>query len=127
MQAIKSHLAIAAAFAVLTPLAQADGATYDYPQPVHSVHSRAEVQSAAAAARVAGLIVSGDATYVSPQRTTSGDLTRAQVRAEAIEARRLGLIVSGEMPVREASVAELEQIHQAGLNATRDATRIAGK
>lgn len=112
--------------ALASQAALADGAEYDYPQPVHSAVSRAEVQQQAIAARNAGLTVQGEAQAEMPQAFAS-TLSRAQVRAEATEARRLGLIAQGEMPVREATPAEAELIRLAGVKAQQQQLQFAAR
>lgn len=108
---------IAVALAAVTSASFAAGeATYDYPQPVASTVSRADVQAAAVAARQAGLIAQGELHVVTEVTMGASQVTRAQVLAELAEARRLGLLDGGEhTPV--ATPAQAEQIRLAGLAA----------
>lgn len=97
--------------------AMAESPVYEPPQPITSTVSREDVTRATLAATQAGTIVKGEANFELPKTVTDSGQTRAQVLAEAIEARRLGLIAQGELPLREATQVELEQIRQAGLRA----------
>jgi hypothetical protein len=90
-----NKLFIAAALVATSFAALADGATYDYPQPVTSTVSRAEVQAQTARAAARGEIVSGELSYVAPAQGRA--LSRAEVRLALDEARRNGELVSGEM------------------------------
>jgi hypothetical protein len=120
------HLIVLAALAAFAggAFAHSGEATPDYPQPYTSTLTRAEVHAQAIAAAKAGQIVRGEASYVMAQSFESGT-TRDEVRAEAIEARRLGLVADGEMPVRDATAAELEQIRMAGERARTASLRLA--
>jgi hypothetical protein len=117
MKSFKSTIFPLALLALGAQSAMAESPVYEYPQPIVSATSRADVKAQTAAARAAGLIASGEASYELPVAVASSGLTRVQVRAEAIEARRLGLIPHGEMGSRDATPAELESIRQAGLKA----------
>lgn len=111
--------------AVTSQSALAEGAVYEYPQPIVSASSRAEVAAQAVAARQAGTIPRGEANYEAPRVIVASGLTRAQVIAEAIESRRLGLIPVGDAPAKVPSAAELEQVRLAGLAAAQ--TQMAAK
>jgi hypothetical protein len=80
--------------------------------------TRAEVVAQTRAAAEAGLIARNDADL---QRIAAMSFqpykSRAQVTAEAIEARRLGLVVHGELPLPQATPAQLESIRLAGERA----------
>jgi hypothetical protein len=111
--------ALVAAFASTAAIAQE--ATPDYPQPITSSTSRADVRAQAVAARDAGLIATGEladrgAVMVRP------DAPRVRVQAELGEARRLGLIADGERNV-EPTLAQLEAVRAAGDRAAT--TRVA--
>lgn len=119
---MKSYQVVAStlSFAVLAAVAQsalAEGDSYQYPQPIVSPNSRAQVRADAIAAARADQIEHGEATYVLTSKRSGSSLSRAEVRAEAIEARRLGLMAHGEAPAREPTAAELMAVQQAGLNA----------
>ncbi len=90
-----NKLLIAAALVATSFAALADGATYDYPQPITSNISRAEVQAQTARAAARGEIVSGEGSYVAPVQGPA--LSRAEVRLALDEARRNDELVSGEM------------------------------
>lgn len=79
----------AAAFA-----AHADGDTYQYPLPITSVLTRAEVNAATLQAMARGEIVSGERSYVAPITGTA--LARADVKAATRLAMARGEIVIGE-------------------------------
>ncbi|MDZ7591176.1 MAG: DUF4148 domain-containing protein [Rubrivivax sp.] len=105
-----NKLIIAAAFVATSFSALADGeATYEYPQPVTSNVSRAEVQAQTALAAARGEIVSGELSYVAP--ATGPALSRAEVRLALDEARRNGELVSGEASyVADARSAQATQV-----------------
>ncbi|MDP1691353.1 MAG: DUF4148 domain-containing protein [Burkholderiaceae bacterium] len=90
-----NKLFIAAALVATSFAALADGATYDYPQPITSNVSRAEVQAQTALAAARGEIVSGELSYVAPAQGPA--LSRAEVRLALDDARRNGELVSGEL------------------------------
>ncbi len=97
-----NKLFIAAALVATSFAALADGSTYDYPQPITSNVSRAEVQAQTARAAGRGEIVSGEGSYVAPAQGAA--LSRAEVLLALDRARRNGELVSGEMTV----VAEVQ-------------------
>lgn len=92
------------------------------------VKTRAEVAAETAAAAQAGLIARNDADF---QRIAGAGFqpykSRTQVVAETIEARRLGLIVHGELPIPEATPAQLASIRLAGERALLGQSLLAQK
>lgn len=80
--------------------------------------TRAEVVAQTRRAAEAGLIARNDADF---QRIAAmgfqSTKSRAQVMAEAVEAGRLGLVVHGELPMPQATPAQLESIRLAGERA----------
>lgn len=108
---------LAVVLAVASTAALADGeASYEYPQPVSSTVSRADVLAAAIAARQAGLIAQGEQSVVAEVTTGASRVSRAQVVAELAEARRLGVLDQGEHTA-VPTAQQLEQIRIAGLRA----------
>lgn len=104
-----NKLLIAAAFVATSFSALADGASYEYPQPVTSSVSRAEVQAQTARAAARGEIVSGELSYVAPAEGPA--LSRAEVRLALDDARRNNELISGEMSfVAEAPAATVTQV-----------------
>jgi hypothetical protein len=104
-----NKLFIAAALVATSFAALADGATYDYPQPVTSNVSRAEVRAQTALAAARGEIVSGEGSYVA--RAQGPALTRGEVRLALDDARRNNELVSGEMSfVAEAQSAQVTRV-----------------
>lgn len=116
--------ALAAASAALIGLGAAGSAFAQEATPAPEIENfkplltRAEVVAQTRAAAEAGLIARNDADM---QRIAAMGFqpykSRAQVTAEAIEARRLGLVVHGELPMPEATPAQLESIRLAGERA----------
>ncbi len=107
-----NKLFIAAALVATSFAAMAEGATYEFPQPITSTVSRAEVQAQTALARARGEIVSGEFSYVAPSQGPA--LTRAEVLLALDRARRNGELVSGEMSfVAEAQASSTHRL--AGL------------
>jgi hypothetical protein len=91
-------------FVVTSLAALADGATYEYAQPITSTVSRAEVQAQTALGAARGEIVAGELTYVAPAQGLA--LPRAEVRLALDQERRNDELVSGEMSfVAEARAA----------------------
>ncbi len=90
--------------------------------------TRAEVVAETVAAAQAGLIARNDADV---QRIAGQGFqpykSRTQVVAETLEAKRLGLIVHGEMPMPEATPAQLESIRVAGQRALMGQSLLAQK
>lgn len=90
--------------------------------------TRAEVVAQTRMAAEAGLIARNDADF---QRIAAMGFqptkSRAQVMAEAVEARRLGLVVHGELPMPEATPAQLESIRLAGERALMSQRLLAQK
>lgn len=72
---------------------------YRYPQPAPSGLTRAQVVAEMQAARRAGLMMSGELSYVPPVTADASQpaLSRAQVLAELQSAQRAGLVMSGEL------------------------------
>ncbi|MDP1690684.1 MAG: DUF4148 domain-containing protein [Burkholderiaceae bacterium] len=104
-----NKLFIAAALVATSFSALADGATYDYPQPITSMVTRAEVQAQTALAAARGEIVSGELSYVAPAQGPA--LSRAEVRLALDKARRNNELVSGEMSyVAEAQAASTQRL-----------------
>ncbi len=66
-------------------------ATYEYPQPVVSAKSRAEVKAELAEARVAGVIVSGEASGVRSVTVAAAKADTAAPRVVAAADERLPL------------------------------------
>jgi len=121
MKSIKTLVSLfpLAVLAAVAQGARAESPVYEYPQAQASQTSRADVKAQAIAAREAGLIAKGEASYEMPVAVAPSGLSRVQVLAETVEARRLGLIPHGELPARDATPAELESIRQAGLKAVQ--------
>lgn len=95
----------------------ADGAEYEYPQPVRSTVSRSDVRAEGVAAVRRGDVVSDDYRsnqYPKADILAASQLQRAQVVAEAIEARRLGLIAEGERSQPVPTPAQAERVRLAG-------------
>lgn len=88
------NFTIAATLFVASFSALADGATYDYPQPITSNISRAEVQAQTAAAAARGELVGGELSYVAPR--TGRALSRLEVRVELAAARANDELIQGE-------------------------------
>ena len=88
------NFTMAATLIVATFSALADGATYEYPQPITSNVSRAEVQSQTAAAAARGELVRGELSYVAPD--TGPALSRHEVLAELAAARANNELDKGE-------------------------------
>jgi len=90
--------------------------------------TRAEVVAETAAAAQAGQIARNDADL---QRLAGQGFravkSRAQVVAETAEARRLGLIPHGELPMPQATPAELDSIRLAGERALLGQSLLAQK
>ncbi|MDP1691351.1 MAG: DUF4148 domain-containing protein [Burkholderiaceae bacterium] len=105
-----NRLFITAALVATSFSALANGeATYEYPQPITSNVSRAEVQAQTALAAARGEIVSGELSYVAPAHGAA--LSRAEVRLTLDEARRNGELVSGELSfVAEAPATEFTRM-----------------
>jgi hypothetical protein len=104
-----NKLFIAAALVATSFAALADGATYDYPQPVTSTVSRAEVQAQTALAAARGEIVSGELSFVAAAQGPA--MTRGEVRLALDEARRNDELVSGEMSfVAEAQSSQVTRV-----------------
>lgn len=93
MRSIK-FVAIAATLAASFS-AFADGATYEYPQPMTSTLTRADVRADLDAARAMGMLASGEQSYVAP--TGGRQLSRVAVRAELAAAQANDELSSGEM------------------------------
>ncbi|MCW5635147.1 MAG: DUF4148 domain-containing protein [Rubrivivax sp.] len=93
-----------------------------------SQKSRAEVAAETIAASQAGLIARNDhdAQRIAGLGFQPGK-ARVQVVAETLEAKRLGLIVHGELPIPEATPAQLESIRVAGQRALMGASVLAMK
>lgn len=98
---------LAAAFA-----AHADGDTYQYPLPITSTLTRAEVNAATLQAMARGEIATGERSYVAP--TTGTALARADVKTATRLAMARGEIRYGELTYVAESV-------DAGVPATRSA------
>lgn len=73
----------------------ADGATYEYPQPMTSALTRAEVRADLEAARAKGMLASGEQSYVAPMG--GRPLSRVEVRAELAAAQANNELSSGEV------------------------------
>ena len=89
------NFTIAATLIVATFSALADGTTYEYPQPITSNISRAEVQAQTAAAAARGELVGGEFSYVAP--ATGRALSRQEVRTELAAARANNELGNGEL------------------------------
>lgn len=94
MRSIKL-VAIAAATLAASLSAFAEGATYEYPQPMTSTLTRAEVRADLDSARAMGMLAVGEASYVAP--TGGRPLGRGEVRAELAAAQANNELSSGEM------------------------------
>ena len=92
MRSIK-FVAIAATLAASFS-AFADGATYEYPQPMTTTLTRAEVRADLEAARAIGMLASGEQSYVAPM--SGRPLSRVEVRAELAAAQANNELSSGE-------------------------------
>jgi hypothetical protein len=95
----------------------ADGAEYEYPQPVHSTLKRSDVRAEAIAAVHSGAVASDEYKanqYPKADVIAASKLLREQVVAEAIAARRLGLIAEGDLAQPVPTAAQAEQIRLAG-------------
>lgn len=90
--------------------------------------TRAEVVAQTLMAAEAGLIARSDADI---QRIAAMGFqptkSRAQVMAEAVEAKRLGFVVHGELPMPQATPAQLESIRLAGERALMSQRLLAQK
>jgi hypothetical protein len=115
-QRLVSQVAAAVALVAAGSAAFAQEATYDYPTPITSSVSRADVRAEAAQALRAGTTIVGEASGVEHTPATSV-VSRARVMAEAAEARRLGLSAIGERSV-VASVEQERAIQVAGERTT---------
>ncbi|MBI5716787.1 MAG: DUF4148 domain-containing protein [Burkholderiales bacterium] len=93
-----------------------------------STKTRVEVAAETAAAAQAGLIARNEADV---QRIAGAGFqpykSRTQVAAETIEAIRLGLVVHGELPIPEATPAQLASIRLAGERALLGQSLLAQK
>lgn len=88
------NLAIACAIVAASSTAFADGATYDYPQPITSSVTRAEVL-AESTAKARGEVVEGELYFVVPLQGVPA--MRSTVLAELAAARANNELVSGEL------------------------------
>lgn len=96
MKTIKFVLvAVAATIAAVSLSAFAEGATYEYPQPLSFNLTRAEVRADVDGARAMGALVSGERSYVAP--ATGRSLSRSEVRSELAAAQANNELASGEM------------------------------
>lgn len=90
--------------------------------------TRAEVVAETVAASQAGLIARNDADMQSVAALGFQPYkSRTQVVAETLEAKRLGLIAYGELPMPEATPAQLEAIRVAGQRALMGQSLLAQK
>ncbi|MBE0547145.1 MAG: hypothetical protein IH627_05670 [Rubrivivax sp.] len=100
---------IAAAFVATSFSALADGASYEYAQPITSTVSSADVHAQTARAAARGEIVAGEGSYVAPAQGPA--LSRAEVRLALDNARRNNELVSGEMSfVAEAPATAVTRV-----------------
>jgi hypothetical protein len=120
MNTRKLQAALFAAATLVAGSAFADGAEYEYPQPITSSVSRAEVRAQVTAPKA---VVAQD-EYARNQYAQSelspSTLQRVQVVAEAREARRLGLIAEGDSPIPVPTAGQSEQIRMAGIAAVNE-------
>ena len=89
------NLAIACAIAAASSTAFADGATYEYPKPITSSVTRAEVLAELSAAQTRGEIVGGELSFVAPAQ--GAPAMRYTVLAELAAARANDELVIGEL------------------------------
>ena len=83
---------------------------------IHSTRAHSEVRAETVAAVREGRIATGEQQPVDAQVFVSTE-TRAEVNAETRAAMRLGLMPRGQLPARDATAAEVEQIRLAGQRA----------
>jgi hypothetical protein len=114
-------LAISAVALFGVTAAQAQEATPDTWMKINTSASVQDVRAEAVAAKKAGNISHGEATFHGVTAAQLGPISRAQVQAEAREALRLGLVQFGEGPGRVATAQEAEAVKMAGLRATGQA------
>ncbi len=89
------NFAIACAIVAASSTAFADGASYEYPKPITSSVTRAEVLSELSAAKARGEVVHGELSFVAPAQGTPA--MRYTVLAELAAARANNELVSGEL------------------------------
>jgi len=91
---------------------------------IHSTRAQSEVRAETVAAVREGRIATGEQHQFDAQVFVSTE-TRAEVNAETRAAMRLGLMPRGQLPARDATPAELEQIRMAGERARNASTLTA--
>ncbi len=115
----KTYLIVSAIALAAAGSAFASEGPDDFTKNFVSTKSRAEVLADANIAYTAGLIESGEVSFVPVAKLS---LPRAQVVAEAREAQRLGLTRSNEAGAPVATVAQNEAIRAAGARAVATVT-----
>ena len=107
MNTRKLQAAALIAAALVAGSAFADGAEYEYPQPIAKTAVRP-------AERIAAVDEYQANRFAKADPMAAARLLRAQVVAEAIETRRLGLIPEGDGAMPVPTAAQLEQVRLAG-------------
>jgi hypothetical protein len=93
---------------------------------MNSMVARGDVRSETMAALRAGELARGEShAFATPM--FASERSRAEVKAETMASLRLGLVPHGQAPMRDATMAEQEQVRLAVEDARHAPTAVAGK